>query len=325
MHSLDRQKVSSRYRLEATPGNICVGYFDNRRAPALRLASGDTVSIETLNHFGDGISTATATNDVVEFRKRAREYGPHTVTGPIFVEDAEPGDALAIAIGEIRPRRHGYNFNMPGKEFPVLGALPEEFPEGQIRHFDLDLDRKELVFSRGIHVPLRPFPGIVAVSPAERACVSTIAPGEFGGNMDLKELTEGSVLLLPVFVEGALLWVGDAHAAQGDGEVNLTAVECAFESIELSVAVVKGVSLKLPRAETDSHWITMGFHPDLDEAFRIALKEMIDFIVENKGLSRLDAYSLASIAVDFRITQVVDGNKGVHGMLPKNIFKDRED
>jgi acetamidase/formamidase len=320
MQNLNRQKVSSRYRLEAAPENICVGYFDNRRAPALRLASGDTVDVETLNHFGDGISTATVTNDIVEFRKRAKQYGPHTVTGPIFVEDAEPGDALAIAIGEIRPRRHGYNFNMPGKEFPVLGALPEEFPDGQIRHFELDLERKELVFSQGIHVPLRPFPGIVAVSAPDRECVSTIAPGEFGGNMDLKELTTGSILYLPVLVDGALLWVGDAHAAQGDGEVNLTAVECAFESIELGVSVVKGASLKLPRAETNSHWITMGFHPDLDEAFRIALKEMIDFIVERKGLSRLDAYSLASIAVDFRITQVVDGNKGVHGMLPKSIF-----
>jgi acetamidase/formamidase len=320
MQSLHRQKVSSRYRLEATPENICVGYFDNRREPALRLESGDTVYVETLNHFGDGISRASGTDDIVEFRKRAKQYGPHTVTGPIFVEDAEPGDALAIAIGDIRPRRHGYNFNMPGKEFPVLGALPDEFPDGQIRHFDLDLERKELVFSQGIHVPLRPFPGIVAVSAAEGECVSTIAPGDFGGNMDLKELTTGSILYLPVLVDGALLWVGDAHAAQGDGEVNLTAVECAFESIELTVSVVKGASLKLPRAETDSHWITMGFHPDLDEAFRIALKEMIEFLVEQKGLTRLDAYSLASIAVDFRITQVVDGNKGVHGMLPKSIF-----
>ena len=321
MRNLSRQAVSSRQRLKATPENICVGYFDNRRAPALRLESGDTVYVETLNHFGDGISRASGADDIVEFRKQAKQHGPHTVTGPIFVEDAAPGDALAIAIGEIRPRRHGYNFNMPGKEFPVLGALPEEFPDGQIRHFELDLDRKEFVFAPGIHIPLRPFPGIVAVSPPGRESVSTIAPGAFGGNMDLKELTENSVLYLPVFVEGAQLWVGDAHAAQGDGEVNLTAVECAFESIELNISVVKGSSLKLPRAETASHWITMGFHPDLDEAFRIALKEMIDLIEEEKGLSRLDAYSLSSVAVDFRITQVVDGNKGVHGMLPKAIFK----
>jgi acetamidase/formamidase len=319
------QTQPASHRLKATPQNICVGYFDNRRAPALRMAGGDTVYVETLNHFGDGISPASGTDDIVEFRKRAKQYGPHTVTGPIFVEDAAPGDALAIAIREIRPRRHGYNFNMPGKEFPALGALPDEFPDGQIRHFELDLESKEFVFAPGIHIPLRPFPGIVAVSPPGRESVSTIAPGAFGGNMDLKELTENSVLYLPVFVEGAQVWVGDAHAAQGDGEVNLTAVECAFESIELNISVIKESSLKLPRAETASHWITMGFHPDLDEAFRIALKEMIDFIVETKGLTRLDAYGLASIAVDFRITQVVDGNKGVHGMLPKDIFNGRED
>ncbi len=322
MQNPNPQPARSRYDLKATPQNISVGFFDNRHSPALSVASGDTVCVETLNHFGDGISKDTLTDDLIEFRKRAKQYGPHTVTGPIYVEDAAPGDALAVAIGEIRPRRHGYNFNMPGKEFPSLGALPEEFPEGQIRHFELDLERKEFIFAAGIHIPLGPFPGILAVSPPGRECVSTIVPGPFGGNMDLKELTEGSMLYLPVFVEGAFLWVGDAHAAQGDGEVNLTAVECAFESIELNIATIKGSQLKLPRAETDSHWITMGFHESLDEAFRIALKEMIDFIVAEKGLTRLDAYSLCSVAVDFRITQVVDGNKGVHGMLPKAIFKE---
>jgi acetamidase/formamidase len=322
MRPSNAQALPARHRLAASRPNICVGYFDNHRLPALRVASGDTVYVETLNHFGDGVSKDTLTDDLVEFRKRAKQYGPHTVTGPIYVAAATPGDTLAITIGEIRPRRHGYNFNMPGKEFPALGALPEEFPDGQIRHFELDLERKEFVFASGIHIPLGPFPGIVAVSPPGRECVSTIVPGAFGGNMDLKELTEGSVLYLPVFVEGALLWVGDAHAAQGDGEVNLTAVECAFESIELNIATLKGSHLKLPRAETDSHWITMGFHESLDEAFRIALKEMINFIVAQKGLTRLDAYSLCSIAVDFRITQVVDGNKGVHGMLPKAIFKE---
>lgn len=321
MNLFPQPVVCSKHNLSAAPQNICVGYFDNQRESVLSIASGDTVCVETLNHFGDGVSNRTLTGDIVEFRKQMKQYGPHTVTGPIFVEGAEPGDALAIAIGSIRPRRHGYNFSLPGKEFPALGGLPGEFAEGQIRHFELDLEQKELVFAFGIHIPLRPFPGIVAVSPPERKSVSTIVPGAFGGNMDLKELTEGSVLYLPVFVEGALLWIGDAHAAQGDGEVNLTAVECAFESIELIISVIKEARLHLPRAETKTHWITLGFHPDLDEAFRIALKEMIDFIIVTKGLSSLDAYSLCSIAVDFRITQVVNGDRGVHGMLPKAIFK----
>jgi acetamidase/formamidase len=169
---------------------------------------------------------------------------------------------------------------------------------------------------------LRPFAGIIGVSPPNREKITTVLPGPFGGNMDLKELTEGSMLFLPVFVKGALLWVGDGHAAQGDGEVNVTAVECAFESVELKISVRKGATLKLPRAETASHWITMGFHSDLEEAFRIALREMLEFLCLEKGMGRSEAYSLCSVAVDFRITQVVNGNKGVHGMLPKAIFTD---
>jgi acetamidase/formamidase len=285
-------------------------------------AAGETIVVETWNHFGDGVSELCSTDTMVAFRKRSKGNGPHTVTGSVHVEGAEPGDALAVSIGKISPRRHGYNFNLPGTEFR-LGALPEDFPEGQIRHFELDLEQGEIAFAPGIRIPLRPFPGIVAVSPYGRQNVSTIEPGAFGGNMDLKELTTGSVLYLPVFVEGALLWVGDAHAAQGDGEVNLTAIECAFESIELEVSVLKRKTLALPRAETSTHWISAGFHPDLDEAFRIALREMIDFICALKGSTRLDAYSLCSVAVDFRITQVVDGKKGVHGMLPKSIFTAR--
>jgi acetamidase/formamidase len=308
--------------LKASVKNTCVGYFDNQRAPALSIGSGNTVWIETLNHFADGVGQHTSTKDIIQLRKQTKQYGPHTVTGPIFVEGAMPGDSLAVSIGRIHPRRHGYNFNLPGKEFPTAGALPDEFPEGQIRHFELDPEGKKISFAPGIQIPLRPFAGIVAVSPPGRERITTVVPGAFGGNMDLKELTEGSVLFLPVFVEGALLWVGDGHAAQGNGEVNVTAVECAFERAELTVSMHKGVLLRLPRAETPSHWITMGFHPNLDEAFRIALREMLAFLCLHRGMSRPDAYSLCSVAVDFHITQVVNGNKGVHGMLPKAIFND---
>lgn len=286
------------------------------------MASGDTVLVETLNHFGGVVSDMTLIEEIVRFRSLPNRRGPHTVTGPVYIKDAMPGDSLMVAIGSIRPRRHGYNFNLPGRVFPTLGALPDQFPDGQISHFELDIDRWEIAFASGIRIPMRPFPGIIAVSPPGRKQISTIAPGAFGGNMDLKELTEGSLVFLPVFVEGALLWVGDAHAAQGNGEVNLTAVECAFESVELKVSVIKGLALTLPRAETASHWITMGFHPELDKAFKVALSQMIEFLCQNKNISRLDAYSLCSLAVDFHITQVVDDNKGVHGMLPKAIFRD---
>lgn len=311
---------SAKHSLKATPENTCVGHFDNQRPPVLSIAAGDMVWIETLNHFGDGIAPDTSTTDIIQFRKKTKQYGPHTVTGPIFVEGAMPGDSLVVAIGKFQPRRHGYNFNLPGKEFPAAGALPEEFPEGQVRHFELDPEGKKIFFAPGIQIPLRPFAGIIGVSPPNREKITTVLPGPFGGNMDLKELTEGSMLFLPVFVEGALLWVGDGHAAQGDGEVNVTAVECAFESVELKISVQKGATLKLPRAETASHWITMGFHPNLEEAFRIALRQMLEFLCLEKGMGRSEAYSLCSVAVDFRITQVVNGNKGVHGMLPKAIF-----
>jgi acetamidase/formamidase len=307
-------------RLQASPETTCIGYFDNQRSGALLIASGQTVWVETLNHFGDGVDPKTSTTDIVEFRKQTKDRGPHTVTGPIFIEGAMPGDSLAVVIGRIQPRRHGYNFHLPGTVFPTAGALPDEFPDGLVRHFELDPDGKRILFAPGIHIPLRPFPGIIGVSPPDRQKITTVFPGAFGGNMDLKELTEGTVLFLPVFVEGALLWVGDGHAAQGDGEVNITAVECAFESVELTISVRKGATLKLPRAETASHWITMGFHPDLEEAFRTALREMLGFLCSEKGMSRPEAYSLCSVAVDFRITQVVNGNKGVHGMLPKAIF-----
>jgi acetamidase/formamidase len=308
------------HALKASPETTCVGYFDNQRSPALSIASGETVWIETLNHFADGVDPKTSTRDIVEFRKQTKQRGPHTVTGPVFIEGAMPGDSLAIVIGGIQPRRHGYNFNLPGKEFPTAGALPDEFPEGQVRHFELDPEGKKIFFAPGIQIPLRPFAGIIGVSPPNREKVTTVVPGAFGGNMDLKELTEGAVVFLPVFVEGALLWVGDGHAAQGDGEVNITAVECAFERVELKISVRKGETLKLPRAETASHWITMGFHPNLEEAFRIALREMLAFLCSDMGMSRSEAYSLCSVAVDFRITQVVNGHKGVHGMLPKAIF-----
>jgi acetamidase/formamidase len=277
-----------------------------------------------LNHFADGIHSKASTKDIVALRRQTRQRGPHTVTGPVFVEGAMPGDSLAIAIGRIQPRRHGYNFNLPGKEFPTAGALPNEFPEGGVRHFELDPEGGKIFFSPRIQIPLRPFPGIIGVSPPNRERITTVIPGPFGGNIDLKELIEGATVFLPVFVDGALLWVGDGHAAQGDGEVNVTAVECAFESVELTISVRKGETLKLPRAETASHWITMGFDADLEEAFRISLREMLAFLCSEKSMSRSDAYSLCSVAVDFRITQVVNGHKGVHGMLPKAIFSERE-
>jgi acetamidase/formamidase len=312
--------MSARHQLAASRETTAVGRFENGRSPVLSIASGDTVFVQTLNHYGDQVAPTTSLAELVTLRKESGSCGPHTVTGPIFVEGAIAGDSLAIQIGKISPRNHGYNFNLPGKDFPSIGALPEDFPEGQLRHFALDPHSNEIVFEPDIRIPVKPFPGIIAVSPPDYATLSTIEPGEFGGNMDLKELTSGSVLYLPVFVNGALVWVGDAHAAQGNGEVNLTAVECAFDSIELTIRVLKDIRLAQPRAETATHWITLGFHPDLDEAFRRALRDMILFITTEKRLSRLDAYSLCSLAVDFHITQVVDGSKGVHAMLPKSIF-----
>ncbi|MBV9521652.1 MAG: acetamidase/formamidase family protein, partial [Alphaproteobacteria bacterium] len=201
------------------------------------------------------------------------------------------------------------------------GGLPGEFTLNRSVVIPFDMERGIARFAPKIEIPLRPFFGIMATGPARSlGKISSGPPGPFGGNIDLKDLVAGTTLYLPVHVPGALYMCGDGHAAQGDGEVDLTAIETSLTGTFRFELIKGGRPLAWPRAETPTHWITLGLHEDLNEAMRMAIRETIDFLSTEKGLSREDAYALASIAVDFEVTQVVDGVKGIHGMIPKDIF-----
>src|SRR5437764_12008928 len=300
----------------------------------LTVDSGDIVSIETMMHSHNKIQPGTTMDEIVALRKANPGGGPHSVTGPIYVNGAEPGDVMEIRILKMTPKAFGVNFNLPGKEFPTIGALAPEMPDGFVRYMPLDLKTRTAKFKPGITIDLKPFPGTLAVGidpndPSPRkggvkdnpmAPVSTLRPWKNGSNMDINELQEGSTVFFPVFLKGGLIWTGDSHCRQGNGEVNLTALECSFKEIELQPIVHHDMKLTWPRIETPTHYIMVGFDEDLGVAMANAVRETVDFLSTQKGLTREEAYSLTSIVGDCRVSQVVDVRKGVHCMVPKSIF-----
>ncbi|HET7106228.1 MAG TPA: acetamidase/formamidase family protein [Candidatus Acidoferrum sp.] len=324
------------YTLPANKDTVQWGWFDPMEKPKLAVDSGDTISIETLRHGMDEVKPGASMEDIVKLRLANPSGGPHSVTGPIFVNGAEPGDTLEIRIKKIVIKDSGFNFNLPGKQFPTVGLLAAEFPEGHVEYFRLDLKTMTAEFKPGILLHLKPFPGTIAVGPdpnepKEKAGppihdakgrTSTLRPWKNGSNMDVNELQEGSTIYFPVFQKGALIWTGDSHCLQGNGEVNLTALECSYKEIEIEPIVRKDLHIEWPRAETSTHWIFMGFDEDLNEAMKIAVRETVNFLAEQKmaPMSREEAYALTSIVGDCRVSQVVDIRKGVHCMIPKSIF-----
>jgi acetamidase/formamidase len=324
-----------RHKLPATLETTPWGWLDPSEPPMLTVDSGDIVSIETMMHSHNKIQPGTTMEEIVALRKANPGGGPHSVTGPIYVNGAEPGDVMEIRILRIVPKPFGVNFNLPGKEFPTIGALAPEFPEGFVKYFNFDLKNRQTEFKPGIMIDLKPFPGTLAVGidpsdPAPRkggakdsmAPVSTLRPWKNRSNMDLNELQEGSTIYIPIFLKGGLVWTGDSHCRQGNGEVNLTALECAYRDITLQLIVRKDMKLEWPRAETKTHWILMGFEEDLNKAMVSAVRETVDFLASQKmvPLDRYEAYSITSMVADCRVTQVVDIRKGVHCMVPKSIF-----
>lgn len=340
----------------STPENVVWGDFPSDKAPVLRMASGESVRVNTLTHAGttqiqepieylteQGIPREAILDDVVAFwgsrsgRPREGRSG-HVITGPIYVEGAEPGDVLEIEILDLKTRAPwGINStNARGGVFSpsypgyVEGDEPLDIPQGT-RHVimtGMSGDREVAFFDEGIEVPLAPFMGILAVAPdpvvgqpgvTVPGVQSSRPPGPFGGNLDVKDLTAGATLYLPVFHEGALFYVGDPHGAQGDGEVSGTAIEQSLEGT-FRLTVRKDMSLDGPRAENATHHMLMGIDLDLDRAARHATWEVVDFLVEEKGLTPAKALSLASIAVDFRVSEVVDLTQVVTGFVPKAIF-----
>ena len=314
-------KRGKTHRLKATPQTVHTGFFDAAIPPVLTIDSGDTVVFDSMMLMDGQLRCGMTLEELLAKRQTYidRQMGSHTLTGPIYVNGADPGDVLEVRIKKLIPVNCGVNYHYPGRM--NIGGLPEDFPEGQIKTFQLDIHKMETTFAPGIVIPLRPFFGVMGVAPKPGEKMPAAIPGYFGGNIDNKELVAGSTLYLPVSVKGALFSAGDAHAAQGDGEVNITAIETAMKEAVLQFIVRKDMELERPMGETDSHWITMSFHQDLNEAVKIALRDAIQFISMTKGLTLEDAYSLSSLAVDLRITQIVDGNKGTHAMIPKAIFK----
>ncbi len=308
------------HRLEPSPATVTWGYYEASVRPVLTVRSGDTVVVRSLLGLDPRIveaAGAVADPMVAEiYRRVSKGPGSHMLTGPIFIEEAQPGDVLEIEIQRVElPLSYAYNRFRPG-----TGLLPADYPYTVLRIVPLDRERGVARVAPGVEVPLRPFFGSIGVAPPPEVGRLNSGPPSFhGGNLDNKELTAGSRLFLPVHVPGALVWFGDGHAAQGNGEVNLTALETALEGT-VRLFVRKGPRLRWPRAETASTYITMGLDEDLERATEVAVREMIDFLVTEKGLSRDDAYILCSVAGDLAITQVVDGTKGVHMSMPKAVF-----
>jgi acetamidase/formamidase len=334
--SAAQESNGKHFVLPANKDTVQWGWLDPAEKPKLVVDSGDTVSIETLRHSMDEIKPGSSIDEIVKLRLANLGGGPHSVTGPIYVNGAEPGDTLEIHIKKIVMKDSGFNFNLPGKQFPAVGLLAPEFPEGHVQYFQLDSKTMTTEFRPGITLHLKPFPGTIAVGPDPnepkeksgppihdaKGRTSTLRPWKNGSNMDVNELQESSTLYLPVFQKGALIWTGDSHCLQGNGEVNLTALECSYKEIEIQPIVRKDLRIDWPRAETLTHWVFMGFDEDLNEAMKIAVRETVNFLAQQKmvPMSREEAYSLASIVGDCRVSQVVDIRKGVHCMLPKSIF-----
>src|SRR6266516_4386727 len=303
--SPDGKKV---HLLPATLETTQWGWFDNAQPPVLRINSGDIVVLETMMHSHNQVIPGTTIDQIKKLRTDYPGRGPHTVTGPIYVEGAEPGDVLKVTINKIVPRAYAANFNVPG----MFGQFPKDYAYGQVKYLYLDWDRKVTEFLPGVYIPLRPFPGTIGVARKEPGQYSTVPPGDYAGNMDIRDLVEGTALYVPVHVPGALLWSGDSHAAQGNGEVNLTAVETAYKEFNITVEVIKGKPLDFPRIETSTSWITMAFDPDLNKAWAQTKAQTVKFLAEQRKVSADQAEKLMVTVSDCRVSQVVNVKKGIH-------------
>jgi len=314
------------HRLEATPATVAFGYYWAEARPALHIASGDVIDVDTLlTNNPNGLQRAGVPPDKIQSSLKAivaeltgdrRGPGGHILTGPVYVEGAEPGDVLEVKILSIDLAiDYGYN--------ACNGFIPANC-DRSVGQKIIGLDKKTMTaeFMPGIIIPLKPFFGSMGVTPPpEMGRVSSNPPGRHAGNLDNRELVAGTTLYIPVFVPGALFEVGDGHAAQGDGEVDQTGIETSLRG-RLQLTVRKNTRLVWPRAETTTDFISMATDPDLTTATTLAIQEMVNFLIGNKGLTKHQAYQLVSIAGNVAITQLVDKpNVGVHVKMPKNIFR----
>ena len=318
---MPNDRSSGATHLKASPETCAWGYFDASLPPVLEVESGNVVVIDTVSGGpeqtppeGAGFNIPPELFDIHAHSER--QLPGHILTGPVAVAGARPGQVLEVQILDVKLRQNwGWNLIRP-----LAGTLPEEFPTARTEIIPLDGDTLTAHLSWGLDLPLKPFFGVMGVAPPPNwGRISTIQPRAHAGNIDNKELVAGTTLYLPVFAKGALFSCGDGHGAQGDGEVCVTAIETALEGT-FRLILRDDLNLSYPRAETPSHLITMGMHEDLDRCTEMALRDMIAWIVARTGLSREDAYMLCSIAGDLRITQTVNGNKGVHMMMETSLL-----
>jgi acetamidase/formamidase len=321
--------------VESTPENVVWGAIDPTKEPVERVESDSVVQIETISHEGiledqpgpeefftnAGIPESEILEDQVRVYDEVPHdgAGPHVVTGPVYIEDAEPGDVLEVEVLDIDFRvPYGANTMRQRK-----GGLPSEFTWNDSEVIEFDLDRGVAELSDTTEIPLEPFQGIMAVGPtATTGRVNSVPPGPFGGNIDIQGTGVGTTLYFPVFAPGALFFTGDGHALQGNGEVDLTALETSLTPTFRFTLHKDAQQMDWPVADTDEDVYVMGINDDLDNAMEQALREAISLLVHQKDMTPTEAYRLLSLAGDFNVSQIVDINKGIHGKIPKSIFTD---
>ena len=319
-----RAPAPAHHMLMPAPATVAWGYYDAAATPVLHISSGDVITVGTLitstpgRLEGAGVAPAGVEQSLRDITATVTNKGPggHILTGPIYVEGADSGDVLEVRIRKI-DLAIPYAYNAFGAK---SGFLPEDFGYSKMRIIPLDRRRMVAHFAPGIDIPLHPFFGSIGVAPPRAmGRINSAPPGIHAGNLDDKAFVAGTILYIPVHTAGALLEIGDGHAGQGNGEVDITALETSLVGT-FQVIVRKDMHLTWPRGETPTHWIAMGADTSLVQATKTAVRQAIDFLVTEKGLSKDDAYMLTSVACDVEITELVDGNVGVHVMIPKKIF-----
>jgi len=301
------------------------GSFSSEFPPVLTIASGDRVQYRTLDA-GWNIEQPQSTRNnppPIKFTPRDTTHDTgHALCGPIAIIGAEPGMTLAIHLNEIRPARWGWNAGGGGWKSRVNDRLGVSQSQSEMHLWELDATRMVGRNNLGFEIDLHPFMGILGMPPAEPGLHSTIPPRATGGNMDCKELVAGSTVYLPIAVTGGLFSLGDGHAAQGDGEVSTTAIECPMDLVDVTFELLPDLHIALPRANTPAGWVTLAFDTDLHEASMVALEGMLDLMQEIYTITREDALALASVVVDIHVTQVVNGDMlGAHAVLPHTALR----